>query len=297
MTYADLPPKVKLERIHKYTLDVVIVQEATEDEIADLFYRLNNGTPLKPAEVRNAMPGEMTKTIRAFATHKYFQSVSFANRRYAYDQVAAQTMMLEFSGGPTDVTDRLLSKMYADHQKKVAAATVSKVTAVYDALASAFPDKSRLLNRAETLNVYLLMSYLLSNHKLKKGFSEEFHKWYQESEAKRLEGNEYKLYMVSAANSRRSIEERFKFVLLDFVNTFPSLAIVKLDTKRIFNNDEKIKLFARDKGMCQKCKKEVGEFDWHADHILAWIRGGKSILENGQVLCKRCNLQKKDKMW
>lgn len=297
LTYADLPSKVKLERIHKYTLDVVIVQEATEDEIADLFYRLNNGTPLKPAEVRNAIPGEMTKTIRTLATHKYFQSASFANRRYAYDQVAAQTMMLELSGGPTDVTDRLLSKMYADHQKKVVAATVSKVTAVYDTLAAAFPDKSRLLNRAETLNVYLLMSYLLSNHKLKKGFSQEFQKWYQKSEAKRLEGNEYKLFMVSAANSRRSIEERFKFVLLDFANTFPSLAIVKLDTKRIFDNDEKIKLFARDKSMCQKCKKEVGEFDWHADHILAWIRGGKTIMENGQVLCKRCNLQKKDKMW
>ena len=61
-TYEQLPPRLKVERIHKYTLDVVIIQQATEDEIADLFYRLNNGTPLKPAEVRNAMPGEMTET-------------------------------------------------------------------------------------------------------------------------------------------------------------------------------------------------------------------------------------------
>src|SRR5262249_24106494 len=64
--YEALPSRLKVERIHKYTLDVVIIQQATEDEIADLFYRLNNGTPLKPAEVRNAMPGVMTETIRQF---------------------------------------------------------------------------------------------------------------------------------------------------------------------------------------------------------------------------------------
>ncbi len=80
-TYDKLPPKLKVERIHKYTLDVVIIQQATEDEIADLFFRLNNGTPLKPAEVRNAMPGEMTKAIRELAKHGFFSKVSFGYRR------------------------------------------------------------------------------------------------------------------------------------------------------------------------------------------------------------------------
>jgi hypothetical protein len=295
-TYDKLPPKLKVERIHKYTLDVVIIQQATEDEIADLFFRLNNGTPLKPAEVRNAMPGEMKKAIRGLAKHKFFSKVSFGNYRYANDQVAAQMMMLELNGGPSDIPDRLLSKMYADHQKKVPKAA-ERMTQVLDIMNKLFPSKSKLLNRAETVNVYLLVSFLLSQAKLTKTFYADFLVWYQQSEAKRLRDNEYKLYMTSALNSRRSIEERFKIILMDFFISFPATATIQFDPKRIFDNDQKIQLYARDRGRCQSCNKTVAEFGWHADHVVAWIRGGKTIMENGQVLCVKCNLKKKDRLW
>jgi hypothetical protein len=295
-TYDQLPSKLRVERIHKYTLDVVIIQQATEDEIADLFFRLNNGTPLKPAEVRNAMPGEMTKAIRELARHTFFSKVSFGNHRYAHDQVAAQMMMVELSGGPSDIPDRLLSKMYADYQKKVPKAA-ERMTQVLDIINKLFPSKSRLLNRAESVNVYLLISFLLSSTKLTKTFYTDFLAWYQQSEAKRLRDSEYKLYMTSALNSRRSIEERFKIVLVDFFTSFSTMATIQLDPKRIFDNDQKIQLYARDQQRCQSCKKTVGEFDWHADHIVAWIHGGKTTLENGQVLCAKCNLRKKDRLW
>lgn len=296
-TYVKLPPKLKLERIHRYTLDVVIVQQATEDEIADLFFRLNNGTPLKPAEVRNAMPGEMTKAIRELARHAFFSKVSFSNHRYAHDQVAAQMMMVELSGGPSDIPDRLLSKMYAAHQKKIPKAA-ERMTQVLDIMNRLFPSKSRLLNRAQTVNTYLLISFLLSSTKFTKTFYSDFLAWYQQSEAKRLQDNEYKLYMTSALNSRRSIEERFKIVLMDFFTSFPVMATIQLDPKRIFTNDQKIQLYARNKPQrCQSCKRTVDEFDWHADHIVAWIRGGKTTLDNGQVLCVKCNLRKKDRLW
>jgi hypothetical protein len=297
LTYDELPSKLKLERIHKYTLDVVIIQQATEDEIADLFFRLNNGTPLKPAEVRNAMPGEMTKVIRELAQHAFFSKVSFANFRYAHAQVAAQMMMLQLNGGPSDIPDRLLSKMYADHQKKTPKAAVDRMTDALATLNKLFPSKSRLLNRAQTINVYLLISFLLSSNKLTKTFFNDFLAWYQLSEAKRLRKTEYRLYMTSAANSRRSIEERFKIVLMDFFTSFPAMATIPLDPKRIFDNDQKIQLYARDLQSCQSCKKAVGEFDWHADHVTAWIRGGRTVLENGQVLCVKCNLKKKDRLW
>ncbi len=77
--YKELDPSVVTERVHKYSLNIVIIYDANEDEIADLFYRLNNGTPLTPAEVRNAMPGRMKETIRELAKHPFFKKVSFAN--------------------------------------------------------------------------------------------------------------------------------------------------------------------------------------------------------------------------
>jgi|ERR1043165_1881307 hypothetical protein len=296
-TYEQLPSKLKVDRIHRYTLDVVIIQQATEDEIADLFYRLNNGTPLKPAEVRNAMPGEMTKTIRQFGRHPFFSKVTFGNFRYAYDQVAAQMMLLELNGGPSDIPDRLLSKMYADYEKKAPKASVERMAQVLGILDRIFPEKTRLLNRAQSINIYLLISFLLASNKLTETFFTEFLSWYQSSEAKRLQSNEYKLFMTSAANSRRSIDERFKIVLLDFFDTFTTVALIQLDPKRIFDNDQKIQLYARDKQTCQSCKKLVGESDWHADHIVPWIRGGRTTLDNGQVLCIRCNLKKRDRLW
>jgi hypothetical protein len=224
--------------------------------------------------------------------------VSFGKFRYGYDQVTAQMMILELSGGQSDIQDRLLSKMYAEYQKKIPKAIVEKMAQVLDIMDKLFPSKSRLLNRAQTVNVYLLISFLLSSNKLTKTFYTSFLAWYQQSEAKRLKKTEYKLYMTSSANSRRSIEERFKIVVMDFFSSFPAMATIQLDPKRIFDNDQKIQLYARDKGRCQSCPKTVNEFvDWHADHVVAWIRGGKTTIENGQVLCVKCNLKKKDRLW
>ena len=296
-TYANLPTKIKIERIHKYTLDVVIIQQASEDEIADLFYRLNNGTPLKPAEVRNAMPGEMTESIRQITKHSFFSKVSFSRSRYAHDQVAAQMMLLELSGSPTDIQDRLLSKMYADYQKKEPHSSIDRMRRILTILDKVFPEKTRLLNRAQSVNVYLLVSFLSTSNKLTDTFYNHFLQWYQSSEVKRLQTNEYKMYMTSSANSRRSIEERFKIILLDFYNYFSDMATIPLDPKRLFDNDQKIEIYARDQKKCKACHKQVGEFDWHADHIHPWIKGGKTITDNGQVLCVKCNLKKKDKLW
>jgi len=296
-TYEELPAKLNVERIHKYSLDVVIIQRASEDEIADLFYRLNNGTPLNPAEVRNAMPGEMTREIRRLARHTFFSKVSFENRRFAFDQVAAQLMLLELSGGPCDIQDRILSRMYAENQTKVPNSALNRLSKVLDELDKSFSEKTRLLNRAQTVNAYLLLSYLLSSSKLTKVFYDGFFSWYQDSETRRSQDNEYKLYMRGAANSRRSIEERFKVVLWDFFSSFPSMATVQLDPKRSFDNDQKLQMYVRDEKKCKACKKNVGEFDWHADHIVPWIRGGRTIMDNGQVLCVKCNLRKKDRLW
>ncbi|MCK5060102.1 MAG: DUF262 domain-containing protein [Candidatus Pacebacteria bacterium] len=295
--YKELDSSVVVERIHKYSLNIVIIYDATEDEIADLFYRLNNGTPLTPAEVRNAMPGEMKETIKTVAKHIFFEKVSFANRRFIYDQICAQMMMLELNNGLADTRDRTLSKMYSDYSKSVPTTAIKNIQNALDVLEKIFPEHSRLLNRAATINVYLLISYLLKNTKLTKDFYALFFDWYSQTEPERRKDNEYRLYMSSSSNSRSAIEGRFRILISALYQQFPKLGIIQLDQKRLFDEEQKMDIFARDKGVCQKCSKKVGERSWHADHKKPWIKGGKTILDNGELLCVKCNLQKKDKLW
>ena len=50
--------------------------------------------------------------------------------------------------------------------------------------------------------------------------------------------------------------------------------------------------YERQSGICKICGKkfEIGEM--HGDHIVAWSNGGKTVAENCQMLCAKCNREK-----
>jgi 5-methylcytosine-specific restriction endonuclease McrA len=47
--------------------------------------------------------------------------------------------------------------------------------------------------------------------------------------------------------------------------------------------------------ICNGCKKEFTYVDLEMDHIKPWSKGGKTELENAQLLCKHCNTSKGNK--
>jgi hypothetical protein len=50
--------------------------------------------------------------------------------------------------------------------------------------------------------------------------------------------------------------------------------------------------YERQKGICSTCNKQFEIDDMHADHIIPWSKGGKTISENCQMLCADCNRRK-----
>lgn len=50
--------------------------------------------------------------------------------------------------------------------------------------------------------------------------------------------------------------------------------------------------YARQKGVCKKCKKHFALEQMQADHITPWSKGGKTVAENCQMLCADCNRRK-----
>ncbi len=64
---------------------------------------------------------------------------------------------------------------------------------------------------------------------------------------------------------------------------------------RSFDDKTKRKVYEAQKGFCVKCggKFEIKEME--ADHIIPWSKGGKTLIENCQMLCRKCNGRKSDK--
>jgi hypothetical protein len=77
-------------------LAVVLIQNAREEDIEDLFSRLNNGEPLNAAEKRNAMGGEMAQLVREVAGRPFFRErLKFTNARYHHFDLAAKLLLIE----------------------------------------------------------------------------------------------------------------------------------------------------------------------------------------------------------
>ena len=68
--------------------------------------------------------------------------------------------------------------------------------------------------------------------------------------------------------------------------------IFRHKTKRIPSERLKVQVLMRDGNKCRLCGVTVTGENIHFDHILAWSKGGETVLENMQVLCELHNLAK-----
>ena len=64
---------------------------------------------------------------------------------------------------------------------------------------------------------------------------------------------------------------------------------------RQFDERTKATIYEQQGGKCAICGKSFKISEMHADHIKAWSKGGKTVAENCQMLCRDCNLKKSNK--
>lgn len=64
---------------------------------------------------------------------------------------------------------------------------------------------------------------------------------------------------------------------------------------RAFTDNQKIKAYERQLGICPICKQHFELAQMEADHITPWCEGGPTIDTNCQMLCRDCNRRKSDK--
>lgn len=64
---------------------------------------------------------------------------------------------------------------------------------------------------------------------------------------------------------------------------------------RAFSDKEKRIMYEKQQGICHICKNPFDIKQMEGDHIKPWSKGGKTTLENGQMLCEDCNRHKSSK--
>lgn len=303
--YQNLPDELQI-RFDQYTLDVVVLEDTDEDEVREMFLRLQNGTSLKAQEKRNAMPGTMREFVRSLTLHPFFQRVGFANSRFTHDHVAAQMVCLELAGGPVNVKDGDLNRMYKSNtQFEVEGKQAKAVRKTLDLLADVFPDKTPELERFNVIALYGVMAELQRVYVLAE-VKNHLREWFLEFEVKRRaqdvldadlaepEWVAYKEKISHSTDAQDSIRFRLDFLMRDLLSKYPDLPLK--DEQRDFTHLQKLAIFRRDHQTCQvklKCDGvRVVWDDWHCDHKKPWSKGGKTTVENGQVACPACNLAK-----
>lgn len=64
---------------------------------------------------------------------------------------------------------------------------------------------------------------------------------------------------------------------------------------RNFEKRDKMAAYSKQRGVCPVCRKHFEFEEMEGDHIKPWSKGGHTIPDNCQMLCKNCNQKKTDK--
>lgn len=301
MFFSQLSTDLQM-RFLDISLDVVFLNAGyTEDDVEEIFLRLQNGTPLNAAEKRRAIAGSMKAVVYDLSEHELFKLSAFSNKRFAYEDVVAKVLHMMLAGSITDIRPASIRRTYESNKTiTTQVPAVAKVEKTFRYISKAFKNNhSPQLKRFSIITLSYLVTEMLEEYDLRE-HADEFAKSYLDFELKRKlneelpeeKRNSKLLAYTNAARSDSLQDMQYRHELLKshIVGSIPSL-ILK-DETRDFQSEQRIAIFWRDNGICQMCGVKCEENNFHADHIKPHKSGGKTQISNGQVLCPSCNLKK-----
>lgn len=292
-------------QLYNRCLDIVHLIGYTDEEIDEMYLRLQNGTPLKAPEKRRAIAGNMRVVVGELAKHNIFKSdCAFSNKHYAYEDVVTKIMKQIADGRASDISASALKRMYEQN-----AAISSKDKLVQDTkralnfLKKAFHNTSNPhLKRYAVIDLAVVANSFLNSYDVNRyaqQFGEAFLQFANDralNAEKPDELQDQRLIRYGNATRGDSLEylEYRQRVLKEYIlEAIPQMA--RRDHQRKFTPDQRAVIYRLGEGRCAGCGISVSEDDFEADHIKPWGKGGQTIIANGQILCAACNLLKSDK--
>jgi hypothetical protein len=255
--------------------------------------------------------------------HKFFDIIDRNNDRMQHLSLLGRLLLVERAGGPGDVRDKSLGDWIDETQVEDGIGNLGfeadpiavNLLRTLNVCRDIFQDDPALdeENGVKELKIeYFIVSVVMlvrhlrkyyvfnkDHHELFRRFVTAFHERWK---AHHEDDRDVLVFSDSRQQSAIDLEIRDRVMRQAFFEFLQGgkIELIGLDSKRAFNEAERIRIYRAQDGLCQACSKaglhenesRVSWSQYQADHILAWIRGGRSQDWNGQVLCVRHNAQK-----
>ena len=112
--WTDLSVQAK-DKLQFSNITVSRIAEVEDDEIRELFLRLQRGEPLNAAEKRNAMKGPVRDFVTdRLAKHPFWELTRIRAARFGRDEHAAILLLLVSRDGPASLKSADLTELYED---------------------------------------------------------------------------------------------------------------------------------------------------------------------------------------
>ncbi len=255
--------------------------------------------------------------------HKFFQIIERDNNRMQHLTLMTRFLIIEEANGYAELKDSAVTEFiekyvekdgignYSFENNEIAKNCIRNINLFYEIFKNdpMFDEKTGI---KELSREYIIISFYLLIRHLKKhyvvGESEKtiINKFFFAFYERWAKGDQNDFDIVVFSNNRQqsqnNLQERdiiLRQIFFDFLIK-QNYSLAMLDNKRLFNEAEKIKIYRRDDGRCKQCiaegksekEAQVSWTQYQADHIFPFAKGGKTIIDNGQVLCVYHNAHK-----
>ena len=301
-----------------FTAEIPVAKITSDDqnEIRDLFVRLQSGFPLNAQEKRDANPGQFTEFILSLGGkpeilkhrgHDFFKNALGAKPRTDRGktrQLAAQIAMLFFSRRTGDqfpdtnagaINDYYYTNLDFDANSK----DCQRLREILDKLDEILGNgKHPRLRGHEAIHLVLLLDSLWDDYtrswesRLQAAHG-QFSKLLTEATmaSKRGEQNEtwlhYGIRTRAGADRGENIQSRHQYYASKMVEFIGNLT--PKDPRRNFGQLEREIIYWRDSKKCQVCDADVQWVDAEIHHIDEHSKGGRTELDNGALGHRHCH--------
>lgn len=219
--FCDLDEPVQYE-IKRYKFDIIAFEECSNREIEEIFFRLNNSTPLTKSQVAKAKVGvEIAELINGLLTSKFFTvscNFSKAQLKSSDDQkVLIQSMMLldtnnvpdfelkDFSENSILEYSESIRGTYTDKQSNILKSAIQYLT-------DAFPEKNKQLRKI-SIPTLVYMADIAEDKEIKPMYFRQWFEFFTEEDGLM---EDYKTFCSTGSTKLEKVQGRLAVMTKSF---------------------------------------------------------------------------------